>query len=105
MLSPETAVTKPRLFHIASLLATGLSVGLLAAGCGGSGSKAKAERMAKNELSIYPLSSAVKCSSAPASGSAKRWSCTATATGGDGTEQVAVLIQCVDGAAVCTRVS
>jgi len=82
-----------------------VSLALLASGCGGSGTQDKATKQAEAELSGYVLDGNVKCEkSASPSSSAARYACHAGVVQDGVTQQVTIVVQCVDGADVCTRV-
>ena len=77
---------------------------LCLAGCGG-GNSGKAKALAEAELAGMVLDGGVSCetSSSPTS-NAHRYACHAGLVQGGVTQRVTIVVQCVDGAARCTRI-
>lgn len=73
------------------------------AGCGESGQSGDAKRFAESELSVYVLDGGVSCDETSKAASSTRYSCRANTVVGGVTQQVTVVVQCVDGG-TCSRV-
>jgi hypothetical protein len=81
-----------------------VAVTVLAAGCG-SGQQGDAEKFTAKELSLYGVVDGhPSCSKTSSSGSDARYACHANVVSGGSSQQVTIVVQCVNKTGRCSRV-